>query len=523
MDIKAVAEEGDSTSFKDVPTLVKPMLFPMTASISAIGVEYGLYQGRFWLPRLQVLEGGVNMSFMHSPFKLEQKFTYENVNSGASLPPIAVEADRGRGNGVQVGVMVGPPSQSDTRRNRRTAVKCDSTGNRTYTRRPEGNPNPVFTTIPCDSLKLANSPDLPPSIYDKSEETFNAAEMDVLVAQALSMGAQPQLAPQPPTLALDNPRYNRIEGLSLGGHADQQLGAGYTLHAAARIGVADLDPDVVLAGARSDLRRTLSFSAYHRLVSANDWGNPLSLGSSISSFLFGRDEGFYYRSTGVELASTPDNAAGGAFVWSLFAEDERTATPRTTFSLARVVHGSAFEPNFIAASGPFFGGRTRYISTLGEDPQGFRLFSDARAELGAHDKTTYGRAALDVTASHGIGSGAASLTLAGGTSAGDLPPQRFWYLGGTQTVRGERPGTESGNAFWLARIEAAQGSSVIKPVIFADLGWAGDRRNLGSIGLPMSGVGVGWSMLDGLVRFDVARGINPTRQWRVDTYVEARF
>jgi len=31
------------------------------------------------------------------------------------------------------------------------------------------------------------------------------------------------------------------------------------------------------------------------------------------------------------------------------------------------------------------------------------------------------------------------------------------------------------------------------------------------------------SIMDGLIRFDVARGINPERQWRVDTYIDARF
>src|SRR5688572_20716063 len=39
MDIKAVAEEDDSASFDDVPRVLKPMLFPMKAEISAVGVE----------------------------------------------------------------------------------------------------------------------------------------------------------------------------------------------------------------------------------------------------------------------------------------------------------------------------------------------------------------------------------------------------------------------------------------------------------------------------------------------------
>jgi len=532
MDIKAVAEQDDSTSFKDVPALIKPMLFPMTASVSAIGVEYGLYQGRFWLPRVQVLEGGANVSFMRVPFKLEQKFQYDQLNGGDKLPPIVVDSSSRPRRGGSVGVMIGGPSRADSireaSRTARRKAQCDSTGMHSSTRvgRANGNPDPVMTRIPCDSLKLANSPDLPPSIFDKGDDVFGGVEMDALVAQALSMGAQPDFAPRPPTMELENLRYNRVEGLSVGGRVDQTLGAGYSLHATGRIGVADREPNIELSGSRSDLRRTLSITAYNRLVSAGDWGNPLSLGSSISAFLFGRDEGFYYRASGLELGSAPDEPSSGALTWSLFAEQERTARQRTTLSLARLVHGSTFEPNLEAVRGAYLGARTRYTGTYGLDPQGFRLFSDFRLEGAYADTGAYGRAALDITASHGIGDGAAALTVAAGSSVGLLPTQRFWYLGGSQTVRGQRPGIEpgkAGDAFWLARVEAAHGVGVIRPVVFADFGWAGDRRNWSRIGVPMSGVGAGTSIMDGLIRFDVARGINPERQWRIDTYVEARF
>ena len=80
-DWAAVAEDDDSTAFEDVPTVIKPMLFPMRAEISAIGIEYGLFQGRFWLPRVQVAQGGGQVGFVRVPFKLEQKFSYENVNA----------------------------------------------------------------------------------------------------------------------------------------------------------------------------------------------------------------------------------------------------------------------------------------------------------------------------------------------------------------------------------------------------------------------------------------------------------
>jgi hypothetical protein len=528
MDIKAVAEEDDSTSFDDVPRVMKPILFPMKAEVSAIGVEYGLYQGRFWLPRVQVAQGGGQMGFVRVPFKLEQKFSYEHVNAGEPLAPIPVANDSTRDQ-MDVRINVGGPPHTKSERDsaraerREARMRCDSAGNRTRVRNRDDAANPVLISIPCDSAKLAHSPDLPPSIYDKGEETVPAAEIDALVSQALSMGAQAGFAPTPITLDYAPLRYNRIEGLSWGGVADQQLGAGYSLHAIARIGVADREPNLEVTGARSDLRRALGLTLYNRLVSASDWGNPLSTGSSISALLFGRDEGFYYRATGVELSGAPNQGGSLNHSWSLFVEQERNAEQRTTFSFARAVHGSQFEPNITTQRALWVGGRTRITQSIGEDPQGFRLFNDLRLEAARGDTGTYGRAALDVTASHGILNGAASLTVAGGTSFGAMPVQRDWFLGGSQTVRGQHPGTAVGNAFWLARAEVAQGLGAVRPVLFADMGWAGDRRNWSAVGVPISGAGAGFSILDGLLRFDVARGIKPTAQWRVDMYVEGRF
>jgi hypothetical protein len=528
MDIKAVAEEDDSSSFDDVPRVMKPMLFPMKAEISAVGVEYGLFQGRFWLPRMQIAQGGAQVGFARIPFKLEQKFAYDHVNAGEPLAPIPVRSDSARDSmSVTVGVGGGSRAERDSARAARRAARnrCDSTGVRTRVRNRDDGKNPVLIIIPCDSVKLANSPDLPPSIYDKGEEVVPSAEIDALVNQALAMGSQASFAPMPPTLAYAPLRYNRVEGLSVGGLADQQLGAGYSLHGVARIGVADREPNVEITAARSDLRRTLALTAYNRLVSAGDWGNPLGLGASISAFLFGRDEGFYYRASGLELSRTPDQRGPINLTLSLFVEQERNARQRTTFSLARAMRGSQFEPNIVATRSVYGGARARITQSVGEDPQGFRLFNDLRLEAAHGDTGTYGRAALDVTASRGIGNGAVSLTLAGGTSAGVLPIQRNWFLGGIQTVRGLRPGTGVGNAFWMSRAEAGYGFEVVRPVIFGDIGWAGDRTQWREIGVPMSGVGAGFSIMDGLVRFDVARGLQPVGQrgWRVDAYLEGRF
>ena len=116
------------------------------------------------------------------------------------------------------------------------------------------------------------------------------------------------------------------------------------------------------------------------------------------------------------------------------------------------------------------------------------------------------------------------MTVAGGSSAGNLPAQRRWYLGGSQTVRGQSPDTaQSGNAFWMTRAELGSSYSGMRPAVFADLGWAGDRDKFSEVGRPLSGVGAGMSFMDGMFRFDVSRGLYPRKQYRVDLYLESRF
>jgi hemolysin activation/secretion protein len=62
-----------------------------------------------------------------------------------------------------------------------------------------------------------------------------------------------------------------------------------------------------------------------------------------------------------------------------------------------------------------------------------------------------------------------------------------------------------------------------RPSLFYDIGWAGARTEFSKPGRPLSGAGVGLSLLDGMARFDVARGIWPEQRWRVDFSLDARF
>jgi hypothetical protein len=381
----------------------------------------------------------------------------------------------------------------------------------------------MIVRISCDTAALAKSPELPKSIYDEGEEVFGVSERDALISQALSLGAQAGWTPQRPvfTYGLGLTRYNKIEGLSSAIAARQSLGEGYTAHALARIGIADWQPNGELGISRSNGRSTYGLNAYRRLSTANDWSDPFAFGASLSALLFGRDEGFYYRTAGIELAGTPDDSA--SMSWRVFAENHNDARKKTNFSIAKTLGADGFEDNIDAEDGNIVGlGAEKHIS-YGLNPHAFRFFGSVRGEA-ATGSFKYGRAMLEATGSRGLFKGIdGALTVGAGSSAGDVPVQRLWYLGGSQTVRGQTAGVQFGDAFWFSRAEFGTDRVGFRPVVFYDIGWAGSRENFSDPGRPMSGAGVGASIMDGLIRFDVARGIYPERKIRANLYVEARF
>lgn len=531
IDVWSAIEDDDPSADKDVPRAVKGLISPIKAELSAASVEYALYEGRFWLPRLQTFQGHGQVSFVRVPFAMQHAFKYASVNARDSLPRIAV-TDSVRGT----------PREANTARTARTPLRqqCDTSGSmiqrRTAARDPHGNHENlrVAYQVPCDMSMLATSPELPNSIFDANEEIFGSRESEALIERALGMTAQPMWAPQRPIAhwGLELTRYNRIEGVSSGFSIDQQLGAGYVWSGIGRLGTGDVEPNVELTLARTNLSRTASVTGYNRLVSANDWGNPLSFGSSLSALLFGRDEGFYYRATGFELAGARDASvsSGSRLAWRLFTEQQRTATVSTNFSF-----GVPWQPNIEARRATYVGGAARLDHSYGLDPRGLRLLSTLRVEAAAPIQSAtslpnggrYARAAAEVTTSHGLGGEMlGALTLSAGSAAGDLPPQRRWFLGGAHTIRGERPDTAfSGDAYWMTQAEVARERNGIRGIVFGDVGWTGARAAFGHDALDraMSSVGVGTSFLDGLIRLDLARGLAPQRQWRATAYVEARM
>jgi hypothetical protein len=514
MDIMAVAkQDADDTEDPEdeIPGWVKPMILPMRANVSAITVEYGLHEGRFWLPRSQTIEAEAQVSFMHVPFRLEQRYTYESVNGSEPMTELTVAA-----------LDTATDSVSRAARRARRQNECKEGTERVRTRESHDDNMLVLTRVPCDTAALARSSELPKSIYDEGEETFGASEREALISQALTLGAQPGFNPQLPKVnwGLAYTRFNRVEGVSTAVGVEEVLGNGYTGHAQFRLGVADLSPNGELWLDRTDGRRTVGLGLYRRLVPANDWGDPLGFSSSLSALLFGRDEGFYYRTWGAELKGT--KSYGMIDEWRLFGEQQFDATVHTEFALAHPGGVKGDLTNIDAVNGNVVGLAVAHHSSIGLDPHGFRALTDLKLE-GATGTFDYSRGLLQTTLSHGLGGLDAALTLGGGTSGGHLPLQKQFFLGGVQTVRGQRAGAAIGDSFWMSSLEIGTRSVGFRKIVFGDLGWAGSRDDFSHPGRPLSGAGVGASFMDGLIRLDLAKGIYPEKSFRANLYVEARF
>ncbi len=512
---------------------------PFLGNVEEVVVEHGLYEERFWLPRVRIAHASGTAKVGLLTISIEQTFDYEKVTA---IPAGVVASAR-------VEPAAAPERRDDVDRYRewqgraRRTLPCrelddsaerkfspDSISRREDLAYREWEGVRVRVLLPCDRNDLMVSKALPPSIYSPSEELFTENDFSALrrdVSQALAITSQAEWEPQSAVLhyGLDGGllRYNRIEGFSAGVRVERQLGKGYELNLLARLGTADLDPNAEVTLRRASGHGDRRATAYRRLDTMNDWGNPLGFGSSLNAIFLGRDEGFYFRTLGAEVGGTYSRVSGGpALSWRLFVERQDPASEQTDFSFARIVAGSSFLPNVVASRGDFYGAVAALSFAYGRDPTGTQFSGTIRGD-GAGGTFVYGRGSAEVRLGLGLGRGVlGSITSAVGSSVGDVPPQRLWYLGGAHTIHAHRPGAARGNSFWMTRAELTKGLPLIRPIIFGDLGWAGGRSEFLTSRERYWAAGFGAAALDGLVRFDVSRAMDATRRWQVDLFIEVR-
>ncbi len=555
-----IIKAQDPKEYAEVPLLARGLLNPLEANLEGMTIEYGLYEERFWLPRDQRAEFSAQASFMRIPVQIEQRFRYASVNGAVDVPPIEVTASRRwrvmrdslRAAGVDETqrrqlmreLFARNDSLAKLERDRQCAL-----GDRHLERRSryQGVELPMLVELPCDRSTLASSPELSGSLLAEDEQLFDGADAQLL-ERLIRDALPPGTIAGPPTFSYGLPltRYNRIEGLGTGIEAEMMLGYGLQGRALGRVSLADRQLNGEFTLRRLGARGPSTLTVYRRLAVSSDFGSPLSFGASLASLLYGRDEGFYHRSWGAELAGRESKGSG--LDWRLFVEEQSDAALTTRWTLFAGANDPRMVGNVVAEGGTFAGAALRWRGSRGLDPAGWRALWDLRAE-GASGRVdelppmmrpalwcpecppvpepvrdrTYGRFLAEGTLSRGLGPLAASLTGAAGTTAGRVPAQRAFFLGGLQSIRGLSADAATGTAMWMTRAELGLNKAAVRPVVFYDMGWAGDRARWRESTSALRGAGIGLSLLDGAFRADLSRGIAPVRQTRLDLSVEARF
>ena len=96
----------------------------------------------------------------------------------------------------------------------------------------------------------------------------------------------------------------------------------------------------------------------------------------------------------------------------------------------------------------------------------------------------------------------------GGIATSPTLQQSQFRLGGLATVRGFEYGARRGQAFWAAQLDVAPLKGRLRPVAFVDAGQAARPGDLFS-SKALAGAGVGLSLFNGALRFDLSHPLTP--------------
>jgi hypothetical protein len=493
-DLERDGDDDDTRDLRWVPGILKPI----RADLRYLTIDYGLWEMRWWLPRMVALEGHASVgSLLRVPVRYELAYSEYEIFTDPSPFPLPATTMTLAGDTFPRGNC------------RRGAAGC---------RCFRGECRRVEVRVPTDSAALLTDARLPASIYSDGPELIDEDEVRSILAR-LDRAAVPTEFVGPRLYwGLDQPgllRYNRVEGLSTAaalGVEYGHLGADLT----ARLGWADpRNPGLALGVRWEGPAYQARFGAYRELAAIDESLQPFGLQNTASALLWGRDEGDYYRALGVELAGGPAPGQSLRLDWRLYAERQHPVEQRTRTSLRRLwSKDDPFRPNLQADTADLLGATLDLRLARGLDPVGFRWGATLSLD-GAVGTYRFVRPSLTVALAGPLPGGLlGSVEGAAGSSAGNLPAQKIWPLGGASTLRGYPPLTAGGTAFWRARTELGTRFPAGRIILFSDLGWAGTRESFPGRETLMA-AGVGASLLDGLIRIDLARALRSPTGWRL--------
>jgi hypothetical protein len=509
----------------DLPGFLKPL----RADLDLVAIEYGLWDLEWWLPRLIVARGVAQINRFRIPLSYErtyEAYTVRGDTAGALSPrPDSLP----RPCRVHVRFAASPDPVRDSVRQART--DAERTRRQRWAQEGRRIRGDSATVIECtrefiiaalsDSV-LLHGPELPPTPYAGDVELISDADLRAIRDRVASAAGIPWSA-EPPRFqwGLLGPglvRYNRIEGLSLGARLLFDVGA-MTLKTEARLGIADLDPRGEVALDRPGYTFHTRFAAYRRLQPATPSSGTHGTLASLGALLLARDDDEYFDALGGELVVRPPESRTQWYDLRLYAERQRAVDRNTDFSIAHLINSSnAFRDNFTADPVEQFGARVRLRAALGLNPAAPRIAGELSlgAETGDYAilrPEALVRATTPLPFDLELGLEGAAGTVEGSA----IPAQALWRLGGASTLRGYSGGALTGERYWRARADLGWGVQGARLTLFSDAAWAGPRNRFDGAG-TLPSVGAGVSLLDGLFRIDLARGLDAPHGWRLNLY-----
>ena len=472
-------------------------------------IEYALIENRYWLPYRQILALTVDIPWFINatiPIRFISNFRNYEVNTDPSIH-FAVSLDSAR-------------SESGRRRTEtRLRVSEGKSGEESGNSR-ERSKNGYFRTglwkggrwemeIPPADTLLSYSWDTEFKIALDPEEERHFRESLVSLAKLSEELPAAWVGRSRHGLAWerfsDIVRFNRVQGVSFGlGYQVRPPFAFTTVHAAARFGIGDLRPMASLAWRRNGPGGFFSVTAYRDVQEFEPWTSGQSMGNSLNSVIAGHDDADYHLASGGRISYQWNEGVFRDFEFTARVERHRSMTTQVSAPVPGIWGSGAFRPNSAVEEGTYFRATvTRPISfgpanvltggdlLRGDSLLSVRLWTAASLPFGVFRRT-------------------GTLTLRAGTARGDALPQMAFRVGGPQTVRGHEYGGRMGRDFWSAQLDFAVAKSPFwAPVVFFDVGdtFTAD---------PMLGIGAGLSLVNGMLRFNLSKGLSPSNDFRFD-------
>ncbi len=461
-------------------------LFPrFEMDISIVVADYGLWEMRHWLPRSVRWKGYVSVA--------------EGVTASGVVPPsvpatidwtLEIEDIGEHGaHGMPSPVMQAAPALPATVAE---ALRLWHRQGDSIRGEPgSADPSEIVTITPADRQALATSDLLPPSFWEEDQGVYAAALDAVaseLPATATGKGGDRTDAPSPwifdpPGKTLRLLRYNPVEHVSVGTRLRRDFGWGRA-ELTTRVGTARPElPDIDLTLLRDRPSHRVLVSFYRAL----QIGDPGERETDTPAVYMTGDIADFHWSHGAAIRILPPGGERNWLSLRLFAEQDADILTDTRRN--RVGAAAAWRPWWGGFGSFGGGGRVSVQGAAGDNPH-VRALAEGALMI-----------PLPARVSLGMQAGSARVW-------GDPAPLDLWRIGTSgRWLRGHS------SALRASRIQMAR-VDLQRPVRFFRFSVFGDWASAG--GESFYAIGTGLVFMDGVMRVDVARGLQRGRKGRQD-------